>query len=102
MPVHLSLLPSKGAFTYNAPPNNGMHPTPHHEASHVSCAGARVMPSVGRNNLEWLVSNIQYQMRVLTSRLIIASLALTIALAGAGLWFAYRAPAVQTLGLPPC
>jgi hypothetical protein len=32
---------SKGA------PNNGMHPTPHHEASHVRCAGARVMPGVG-------------------------------------------------------
>jgi len=26
--------------------NNGMHPTPHHEVSHVSCAGARVMPGV--------------------------------------------------------
>jgi hypothetical protein len=38
-------------------------------------------------------------MRVL---LIIASLAFTIALAGAGLWCAARSPAVQTLGLPPC
>jgi len=40
-------------------------------------------------------------MRVLTSRLI-ASFAITIALAGAGFWFAWRVPAVQTLGLPPC
>ena len=30
------------------PPNNGMHPTPHHAASHESCVGARVMPGVGR------------------------------------------------------
>jgi hypothetical protein len=59
------------------------------------------MPSVGRNKLEWLVSNIQFQMRVLTSRLIITSLAFTIVLAGAGFWFAYRSD-VQTLGLPPC
>jgi hypothetical protein len=28
-------------------PNNGMHPTPHHAAAHVRCAGARVMPGVG-------------------------------------------------------
>jgi hypothetical protein len=27
-------------------PNNGMHPTPHHGASHVRRAGARVMPGV--------------------------------------------------------
>jgi hypothetical protein len=26
--------------------NNGMHPTPHHGAFHVDCAGARVMPGV--------------------------------------------------------
>ena len=26
--------------------NNGMHPTPHHEASHVRRVGARVMPGV--------------------------------------------------------
>src|SRR5215204_5327995 len=25
-----------------------MHPTPHHAASHGTCAGARVMPGVGR------------------------------------------------------
>jgi len=30
----------------DAPHNNGMHPTPHHDASHVRCAGARVMPGV--------------------------------------------------------
>ena len=30
----------------DAAPNNGMHPTPHHEASHGSCVGARVMPGV--------------------------------------------------------
>lgn len=60
------------------------------------------MPGVGRNNLEWLVSIISVPMRVLTSRHIIASLTLAIALAGAGLWIAYRAPVVQTLGLPPC
>jgi hypothetical protein len=41
-------------------------------------------------------------MRVLTPRLFIASLALIIALAAAGFWIAYRAPAVQTLGLAPC
>jgi hypothetical protein len=28
-------------------PNNGMHPTPHHELSYARCAGARVMPGVG-------------------------------------------------------
>ena len=28
------------------PSNNGMHPTPHHGASHVRCTGARVMPGV--------------------------------------------------------
>ena len=31
-----------------AAPNNGMHPTPCHAASHAACAGARVMPGVGR------------------------------------------------------
>ena len=30
------------------PPNNGMHPTPLHGASHARCIGARVMPGVGR------------------------------------------------------
>jgi hypothetical protein len=29
------------------PPNNGMHPTPHHEVFHVRCVWARVMPGVG-------------------------------------------------------
>jgi hypothetical protein len=29
-------------------PNNGMHPTPHHAASHARRMGARVMPSVRR------------------------------------------------------
>ena len=32
-----------------APPNNGMHPTPHHAASHAACVGARVMPGVTRS-----------------------------------------------------
>jgi hypothetical protein len=27
-------------------PNNGLHPTPHHEASHVRCIGVRVLPGV--------------------------------------------------------
>ena len=31
-----------------AAPNNGMHPTPLHGASHASCVGARVMPGVRR------------------------------------------------------
>jgi len=38
-----------GAETTNPqmpPPNNGMHPTPYHAASHESCMGARVMPGV--------------------------------------------------------
>ena len=30
------------------PPNNGMHPTPHHVASHESWVGALVMPGVRR------------------------------------------------------
>ena len=34
-----------------APPDNGLHPTPHHELSHVRCVGARVMPGVRRLNL---------------------------------------------------
>src|SRR2546423_1234444 len=34
-------------------PNNGMHPTHRHEASHVRCAGAWVMPGV--RPLEFLV-----------------------------------------------
>jgi hypothetical protein len=41
-------------------------------------------------------------MRAPTSRLIIASLTFTIAVAGAGFWLASRAPDVQTLGLTPC
>jgi hypothetical protein len=41
-------------------------------------------------------------MRVLTSRLIIALLACAVAITAAGFWFAYHAPAVQTLGLAPC
>jgi hypothetical protein len=43
-------------------------------------------------------------MRVLAPRLIIASLAFTVALAGVVFWIAYRTstPAVQSLGLPPC
>jgi hypothetical protein len=28
--------------------NNGMHPTPLHDVSHVRCVGARVMPGVRR------------------------------------------------------
>ena len=64
--------------------------------------GAPLKRNVGRNKLEGLVSNPQIQMRVPTSRLIIASLTFTIAVAGAGFWFAYRAPVVQTLGLAPC
>src|SRR5918912_1814912 len=32
-------------------PNNGMHPTPHHAASHARCVGARVMPGVRRSFL---------------------------------------------------
>jgi hypothetical protein len=28
--------------------NNGMHPMPHHDASHEPCVGARVMPGVRR------------------------------------------------------
>jgi hypothetical protein len=32
--------------------NNGMHPTPHHEHSHVRCVGARVMPGVRLLTLE--------------------------------------------------
>jgi hypothetical protein len=36
------------AVVYNkGTPNNGMHPTPHHEVFHVRCVGARVMPGVG-------------------------------------------------------
>lgn len=30
----------------NAAPHNVMHPMPHHCASPVSCAGARLMPDV--------------------------------------------------------
>jgi hypothetical protein len=33
-------------FYAAAKSNNGMHPTPHQHASHVSCLGARVMPGV--------------------------------------------------------
>ena len=33
---------------YNIAPNNGLHPTPRHAASHESLTGARVMPGVGR------------------------------------------------------
>ena len=35
-------------FRRQAKPNNGMHPTPLHVASHDGCLGARVMPGVGR------------------------------------------------------
>jgi hypothetical protein len=36
----------RGRSTHHAAPNNGMHPTPHHEVSHVRCLWARVMPGV--------------------------------------------------------
>ena len=36
----------EGTALSRPPSNNGMHPTPHHGASHARCAGARVMPSV--------------------------------------------------------
>jgi hypothetical protein len=39
-------------------PNNGMHPTPHHAASHVRCAGARVMPGVRRINLKGYLDGV--------------------------------------------
>jgi hypothetical protein len=32
----------------NAPPNNGMHPTPLQQQSHGTGVGARVMPGVSR------------------------------------------------------
>ena len=32
------------AIPESAKHNDGMHPTPHHGASHASCVGARVMP----------------------------------------------------------
>ena len=32
------------ALPESAKHNNGIHPTPHHGASHASCVGARVMP----------------------------------------------------------
>ena len=36
-------------------PNNGMHPTPHKRAFHVSCVGARVMPGVRlRVYIDWV------------------------------------------------
>ncbi|HEY2974171.1 MAG TPA: hypothetical protein VGJ48_16770 [Pyrinomonadaceae bacterium] len=58
--------------------------------------------TLGGTKLEWLVSKTQIQMRVLTARLIVALLTFAIGIAVAGFWFTYRAPAVQTLGLPPC
>src|ERR1051326_4970494 len=37
----------------HAPPNNGMHPTPHHGDSHAGCVGARVMSGVGLPSCYW-------------------------------------------------
>ena len=47
LPVHLQTRMS----ATRTKPNNGMHPTPLHAASHVRCAGARVMPGVRRQPL---------------------------------------------------
>ena len=41
-------------------------------------------------------------MRGLSLRIIVATLAFVIGVAAAGLWFLYKQPSVETLGLPPC
>ena len=41
-----STLRAEGIELKTAQSNIGMHPTSRHEASHVRCAGARVMPGV--------------------------------------------------------